>query len=88
MPLINELYLSVLPLIHMGANNYGYTEQTLTLFPDKNFATRFHPDEVQTYIDFFKRRLHYLTGGHVEGYEFVVETTADGVIVRVVQNVR
>ena len=34
----NELYLTVLPLIHLGN---GLTEQSLTVFPDRNFATEF-----------------------------------------------
>lgn len=82
----NELYLTVLPLMHLPA---GMTEQAVTLFPDKEFATRFYPDEVDGYILFFQRRAdNYLTGGHVAGYECVKESTEDGrVIVRVIQNV-
>jgi hypothetical protein len=37
----NKLYLAVLPLIHLtpvGPLGFGLTEQTLTLFPDKNLA--------------------------------------------------
>ena len=36
----NELYMVVLPLMHI---NTGQTEQTLTLFPDRNLATEFSP---------------------------------------------
>jgi hypothetical protein len=67
----------------------GLTEQTLTLLPDRDFATQFFPDEVQPYIDMFKNRADkYLTGGHVTGYVFQEESMEDGrVIVRVTQNV-
>ena len=85
----NILYLTVLPLVHMG-REFWLTEQTLTLFPDKNFATEFFKDEVDSYIKTFEWRANkYLTGGHVINYEFeTVETTEDRVIVRVTQNVR
>lgn len=84
----NELYFVVLPMVHVGGQNHGLTEQVLTLMPDKNFATRFFPDELSQYVVTFKNRLGLLTGGHVQGYEFHVENEADGrVIVRVVQNV-
>jgi hypothetical protein len=89
----NVLYLAVLPLVHIRNRLVGYlttgstpAEQVLTLFPDKNFATEFFPDEVQFYIETF--RLHSPTGGHVLGYEFFEEPTDDGrLIVRVVQHV-
>ena len=85
--LTNELYLTVLPLIHMGGE-FGRTEQALTLFPDINFATKFFPDEVEAYITTFRNRMNLLTGGHVKGYEIDQVATDDGrVIVRVVQNV-
>jgi len=82
----NELYLAVLPLVHTGS---GLTEQTLTLFPDRDFATEFFPDEVETYMSMFEARANrYLRGGHVLNYEVHPEPTADGrVIVKVVQNV-
>ncbi len=84
----NELYLAVLPLIHLGTE-FGRTEETLTLFPDRNFATEFFPDEVEGYIATFKNRMNLFTGGHVTGYEIHPEKTDDGrrVIVRIVQNV-
>lgn len=89
----NELYLTVLPLIHITPNQFlgfGLTEQTLTLFPDRNFATEFFPDEVDGYIVTFTNRADkYLTGGHVVSYECVKEETDDGrVIVKVLQHVR
>jgi hypothetical protein len=89
----NELYLAVLPLVHITLNQvlgYGLTEETLTLFPDRSFATEFSPDEVDNYIVAFESRAKkYLTGGHVTGYEFHKEQTDDGrVIVRVLQNVK
>ena len=86
---VNELYLVVLPMVHMGETNFGLTEQVLTLMPDKTFATEFFADEIDTYIDMFSRRANkYLTGGHVTGYELKREKTADGrLIVKVIQNV-
>jgi len=88
----NDLYLAVLPLIHISQNRvvgFGLTEETLTLFPDREFATEFFPDEVDGYIATFENRADkYLTGGHVIGYQCIKEPTDDGrVIVRVVQNV-
>jgi hypothetical protein len=82
----NELYLAVLPLVHLDT---GLTEQTLTLFPDKSFATEFFKDEVELYINMFKSRAQkYLVGGHVVAYEFHQEPNGNGrVIVRVVQSV-
>lgn len=83
-----DLYLAVLPIVHLGTN-FGLTEQVLTLFPDRDFATGFLPDEVDGYIATFQHRANtYLTGGHVTGYTFYKEQIHDGrVIVRVVQNV-
>jgi len=87
----NELYLSVLPLIHVSVNQFGFglTEQTLTLFPSKDMATEFFPDEVEAYISAFQNRANkYLTGGHVTGYEVHREQTENGrIVVRVSQNV-
>jgi hypothetical protein len=88
----NELFLAVLPLIHVSPNTYlgyGMTEQTLTLFPDRKFATQFFPDEVDNYILAFESRAQkYLSGGHVTGYVVNKESTGDGrVVVRVVQHV-
>jgi hypothetical protein len=50
----NELYLAVLPLVHMGLDNHGLTETVITLFPDKSFATEFFSDELDLYIDTFR----------------------------------
>jgi hypothetical protein len=87
----NSLYLAVLPLIHISNSpviGFGFTEQTLTLFPDKNFATEFLVSEVDGYIETFLHRTKYITGGEVTGYEVFKEQTTEGrVIVRVVQNV-
>lgn len=95
----NELYLVVLPLIHIPSpvinrlisnvvRQPGPMEQVLTLFPDRDFATEFYSDEVQFYIDSFRANIRSLTGGHVTGYEIFTETTADGrIVVRVVQYV-
>jgi hypothetical protein len=91
----NELYLAVLPIVHVSINQvlgYGLTEQTLTLFPDKNFATEFFLDEVDSYIDAFNWRANkYLVGGHVVRYDCEkeeVEGRSGRVIVRVMQHVR
>jgi hypothetical protein len=91
----NELYLAVLPLIHVSVNQtlgFGLTEQILTLFPDKDLATAFFEDEVQGYIDTFTNRANkYLTGGHVTGYEVHKEPSKHGdgrVIVRVTQTLQ
>jgi hypothetical protein len=85
----NELYLAVMPLIHMGASNFGLTEQTLTLFSSREFATEFFPDEVDGYVATFENRANkYLTGGHVTGYRVEKETTEEGrIVVKVIQNV-
>ena len=83
----NELYLAVLPLIHLG-QNFGLTEETLTLFPDRNFATQFPEEEVDKYIATFTNRTKYLTGGRVGGYDVDKIPIGNGlVIVRVVQHV-
>jgi hypothetical protein len=94
----NDLYLVVLPLIHpiwnrlatglAGISRPGSVEQVLTLFPDRDFATEFYPDEVQFYIDSFKANIAALSGGHVTGYQIFPEPTDDGrVVVKVVQHV-
>jgi hypothetical protein len=86
---MNDLYFVVLPIVHMGSTNFGLTEQILTLLPDKNLATEFFADEVDTYLQTFRKRADtYLTGGHVTGYSFFKEPMENGrFIVRVVQNV-
>jgi hypothetical protein len=82
---MNELYFVVLPLIHLST---GLTEQTLTLLPNRDFATEFFPDEVEGYIAMFRNRIKYLTGGHVIGYDFEIQNAPNGrVVVRVLQNV-
>jgi hypothetical protein len=88
----NELYLAVLPLMHMSSVHWTLapTEQVLTLFPDKKFATAFFPDEVDDYITLFKAHAERLTGGHVTGYRCVKEPSDQGaerVIVKVMQDV-
>jgi len=85
------LYLAVLPLVHISKNPpFGLTEEALTLFPDRRFATEFRQEDVQGYIDTFKNRADkYLTGGDVISYTFTQQITDNGrVIVEVVQNVR
>ena len=84
----NDLYLAVLPMVHLS-ERFGLTEQFLTVFPNREFATEFFADEVDTYVSTFERRANkYLIGGHVKSYSFHKEPASDGrVIVRVVQNV-
>lgn len=83
---VNELYLAVLPLIHL---NTGLTEQTLTLLPDRKLATEFSAEEVDNYVTFFQSRAdNYLLGGQVQRYECFKEPSPNGhVIVRVMQHV-
>ena len=85
----NQLYLCVLPMVHLGMNQYGLTEQVITLLPNRENATEFFPDEVHEYISILDRRLKYLIGGHVASYEFdASETTPEGrVVVKVTQHV-
>jgi hypothetical protein len=84
----NEFYVTVLPIIHMGKTEFGKTEEIITLFPDRNFATEFFPDEVEAYVATFRNRLNYITGGHVKKWQVFTEATATGrVIVRVIQYV-
>ena len=84
----NELYLAVLPMVHLGANQYGLTEQVITLFPSEIFATKFFPDEVDDYLNIFERRANqYLTTGHVTSYVFTKVMASDGrIMVKVTQN--
>jgi hypothetical protein len=87
--IINNLYLAVLPIVHLG-ERYGLTEQVLTLFPDSSFATLFHPDEVDAYLGMFQSRAEkYLKGGNVVSYQFEKEPVVGTGLVRVhvVQNV-
>jgi hypothetical protein len=84
----NELFLCVLPMVHLGASQFGLTEQVVTLLPDRQSATEFFPDEVQDYINIFDRRTQYLIGGHVSGYSFEqVKTNNNRVVVKVYQHV-
>jgi hypothetical protein len=83
-----ELYLAVLPMVHLGINQYGLTEQVITLLPDPKQATEFFPDEVQDYLNIFDRRTQYLVGGHVTGYSFEkIVTPNNRVVVKVYQHV-
>jgi hypothetical protein len=87
----NVLYLAVLPLVHISKNQpFGLTEETLTLFPDRNFATQFRQEEVEGFITTFRNRADkYLTGGDVISYTFTPIDVGDGrMIVEVMQNVR
>jgi len=89
----NELYLAILPLIRVPSRQLGIAGVTsgsisefITLFPTREFATSFYPEELTLYLDTFKASLRYLTGGHVTGYELTPQETGDGrLIVKVVQ---
>jgi hypothetical protein len=82
----NELYLAVLPMVHLGANQFGLTEQVITLLPNVELATEFFPDEVQDYLNIFDKRTVHLIGGHVTGYSFEKVNMPSGrVIVKVYQ---
>ncbi|MGA7078136.1 MAG: hypothetical protein WBQ43_21655 [Terriglobales bacterium] len=81
--LINTLYLSILPIVHLG-DRFGLTEQVVTLFPDSRFATLFHPDEVDSYLNLFQSRAEkYLKGGNVISYKFEKEVVAGTGLIRV-----
>jgi hypothetical protein len=81
----NVLYLVVLPLIHMDT---GRVEQTLTLLPDRNFATEFFPEEVDGYEVMFRNRIKHLVGGRVTGYSMSRQSIPNGrIVVKVEQNV-
>ncbi len=74
----NILYLVVLPLINLET---GRVEQTMTLLPDRNFATEFFPEEVDGFVAMFQNRIKHLVGGHVTGYSLNKQQTPDGRIV-------
>jgi hypothetical protein len=100
---INRLYLAVLPIIHLTHFSTApvlpflrhgtvqvpqATEQVLTLFPDRTFATSFYADEVELYINVFRQMVPSLMGGHVTHYELIQQPTDDGrVVVMVEQHV-
>jgi hypothetical protein len=85
----NVLYFSVFPQIVVSGTSFGRTEQVLTLVPDKNFASAFFPEEVDTYIQVFRNRQDYLVGGHVAGYELSKEPASGGrLYVRATQHVQ
>lgn len=90
-PSSNTLYLAVLPLIHVSNSQtfgFGLTEETLTLFPDRAFATEFFEDEVDGYVATFENRTKFMTGGHVKRWEVHKEPIGNRrVIVKVIQHV-
>jgi hypothetical protein len=77
-PITNVLYFAVFPQIVVSGTSFGRTEEILTLVPDKNFASAFFPNEVDTYIQVFNNRQSYLVGGHVTGYEIAKEPASGG----------
>jgi hypothetical protein len=97
----NVLYLSVLPLINIGAimsgdhgqslpvQGTGTVQQVLTLFNDRKFATEFFPDEVGEFMRFFKSVADaQMVGGHVKGYTLQKEDAGNGrFAVKVIQHV-
>jgi len=74
----NVLYFAVLPQIVVSGTSFGRTEEVLTLVPDKNFASAFFPEDVETYIQVFKNRQGMLVGGHVREYEIAKEPASAG----------
>ena len=52
----NELYLQVLPIIHLGT---GEAEQVLTTASSPESASEFFPDQVGAYINMFNDRSKY-----------------------------
>jgi hypothetical protein len=87
-PITNVLYFAVLPQIVVSGISFGSTEQVLTLVPDKNFATAFFAEDVDTYINVFKNRESYFVGNHVTGYDYEREPKGDGRFhVKVIQHV-
>lgn len=81
----NELYLTVLPIIHLGT---GEAEQILTLISNREGATEFFPGQVGAFISMFNTRAKYFTGGHILGYELIQQDAGNGrLIVKVLQNV-
>ena len=83
--IVSEFYLTVLPMIQMST---GSAEQILTLTADRNTARKFFPDEVDRYVDAFKKRMKNFVGGHVTSYILTKENAVGGLfIVRVTQHV-
>jgi len=83
--IVSELYVTVLPVINI---NTGSAEQILTLTADRNTARKFFPDEVDLYIDSFKKRMKHFVGGHVTAYILTKENAVGGLfIVRVTQHI-
>jgi len=91
MPGSNELYLAVLPLIHISNNHilgFGLTEEVLTLFPHRDFAGKFAERDADVAIQTFLARQKYLTGNAVIGYDLFKEPVPGGLfIVRVIQHI-
>jgi hypothetical protein len=83
--IVSEFYLTVLPVINVSS---GSADQILTLTPDKSSARKFFPDEVDLYIDSFKKRMKHFVGGHVTAYVLNKENAVGGLfIVKVTQHV-
>lgn len=81
----NELYLQVLPIIHLGT---GEAEQVLTTASSPESASEFFPDQVGAYINMFNNRSKYFSGGHVLSYELTQVPSRNGlVMVKVTQHV-
>ena len=91
MPGSNQLYLAVLPLIHVSNNHilgFGLTEEVLTLFPNRDLAGKFAERDADIAIQTFQARQKYLTGNAVIGYELFKDPVSDGLfIVRVIQHI-
>ena len=84
----NVLYISIMPIIHLSVN-FGLTEQILTLFPDRNFATEFLPEHVAGVLATFESRAKDHLSDNNISYTVHPENTGDGrVIVKVIQHVK
>jgi hypothetical protein len=69
--------------------DHEQVEQFMTLFPHRDFATEFFPNEVDRYVSDFRAAAdQYLRGGHVSGYLVEKIPTENGrVVVKVTQDV-
>lgn len=82
----NVLYLAALPLFYVGP--MPRAEEAFTLYPERDFATQFFPDELDRYLPKLSGLILQARGGRVQGYDIFQEDAGNGrVIVRVVQHV-
>ena len=75
----NELYLAVLPLVHYSRLFAGERfEEVMTLVPDRNFATEFHPQEVDRYVQTFRNAAEEKYGGPLRQFNYQVVPVDNG----------